>query len=91
MFQQRDVSRVVSLTTEISNDIKDDYPFYADELQKIVNNTFRSMGGGFCGLNVAAFGEMFIITKHLHNEPQNTSVCVKDSLDCPPTAPSFCH
>lgn len=74
MFQQRDVSRVVSFTTEVSNAIKDDYPFYADELPKIVNNTFRSTGGGFYGLNTAAFGELFIITKYLHNEPQNTSV-----------------
>ena len=74
MFQQRDVNCVINLATVISNAIKDDYAFYADELPKIVNNTFLSMGGGFYGLNVAAFGELFIITKHLHSEPQDTAV-----------------
>ena len=76
MFQQRDVSRVVSFTTEVSNAIKDDYPFYADELPKIVNNTFRSVGRGFYSLNTAAFGELFIITKYLHSEPQDASVWI---------------
>lgn len=74
MFQQQVVSRVLSLATEVSNDIKDDYSFYTDELPKIVNNTFRSTGGGFYSLNTAAFGELFIIAKHLHNEPQDTSM-----------------
>ncbi|SFP36604.1 TIGR02391 family protein [Butyrivibrio proteoclasticus] len=74
MFQQRDVSRMVSFTTEVSNAIKDDYPFYAEELPKIANNTFRCIGGGFYNLNTVPFGELFIIVKHLHNEPQDASV-----------------
>ena len=74
MFQHQEANAVFNLIIKVADAIKDDYPFYSDELPQIVRNTFLPMGNGFYGLNTAAFGELFILTKHLHNEPQDTIV-----------------
>ena len=74
MFQPQIVNQVINLADRVSKAIRDDYSFYADEFPKIVRNTFHRMGGGLYSLNTAAFGELFIITKHLHSEPQDISV-----------------
>lgn len=73
IFQPHIVNKVKSLVAKVSDAVREDYPFYADELLQIVRNTFFLMQSGFCGLNTAAFGELFIITKHLHSEPQDLS------------------
>ena len=68
MFQHQEANAVFNLITKVADAIKDDYPFYSDELPQIVRNTFLPMGKGFYGLNTAAFGELFILTKHLRGE-----------------------
>lgn len=74
MFYPQLVKNVIDLVTKVSDAVRDDYPFYASELPQIIRQTFPMMGSGLYGFNTAAFGELFIITKHLHAEPQNTSV-----------------
>ena len=68
------VEQVRGYATKISNSIRYDFPFYANELPQIVETVFRTLGAGSYGLNPAAFGELFIIIKHLHNDPQDVSV-----------------
>ena len=74
MFQHQEANVVFNLIIKVADAVKVDYPFYSDELPKIASIIFPSMGNGFYGLNTAAFGELFILTKHLHNEPQDTFV-----------------
>jgi uncharacterized protein (TIGR02391 family) len=73
MFHPKNVDWVKRLVTKVSDAVRDDYPFYADELPRIIGNTFLPMGYGY-GLNISAFWELFIITKHLHYEPQDISM-----------------
>ena len=74
MFQHQEAKVVFNLITKVADAVKGDYPFYSDELPQIGSIIFPPMGGGFYGLNTASFGELFIIIKHLHNEPQDTFV-----------------
>lgn len=74
MFQHQEVNVVFNLITKVADAVKDDYLFYSNELPQIGSIVFPPMGGGFYGLNTAAFGELLILTKHLHNEPQDTFV-----------------
>lgn len=56
----------------IANCISEEYPFYAMELPKIFRTLFyRNLINSY-NLNVAAFGELFIIIKQLISEPINT-------------------
>lgn len=73
IFQPQIINQVVNTVKMIADAIKDDYPFYANNLPQIVKNVFTPIGGGLYRLNIAAFGELYIITKHLHSEPQDTS------------------
>ena len=74
MFNPQTVKQIISLVDEASDLIRDDYSFYASELPQIIRITFPSISNGFYGINKAAFGELFIITKHLYTEPQDNSV-----------------
>lgn len=73
MFQPQTINHVYDLVSKVSEAISDENPYYANELPKIAKNLFPLMGG-FYSVNTAAFGELYIITKHLHDEPQNTSL-----------------
>lgn len=74
MFFFQSVNLVIELSTKVSDNIRDDYPYYASILPQIAKHTFIPMGNGYYGLNTAAFGGLFFITQHLHSEPQDTSV-----------------
>lgn len=73
MFLPQIINQIVNTVNKVVDTIRDDFPFYANNLPQIVKNAFVSIGGGLYGLNTAAFGELYIITKHLHSEPQDTS------------------
>jgi hypothetical protein len=67
------VRRIQAMVDNIASQVTDDYPFYSQELPSIARNLFRSFPNGSLSLNVAAFGELFIIIMQLHNEPINVS------------------
>lgn len=54
----------------ISNGIANEYPFYAKMLMNIRGNLFNIPP---YSLNIAAFGELFVIIKHISQEPINLS------------------
>lgn len=56
---------------EVAEKIKHEYPFYSQTLPGIGDNLFRPdpFSYGLMALNVAAFGELFIIVQHLVREP----------------------
>lgn len=58
----------------VANGIEGEYPFYTKELKNISTNLFKSPSYGVISLNNAAFGELFIIIKHIIQEPINTTV-----------------
>ena len=58
----------------IADGIKHEYPFYASELKGIAGNLFKEYTYGAVALNSAAFGELFIIVRHIVEEPVDTSV-----------------
>lgn len=76
MFQFQIVNQVINLVAKVAVAVKDDYPFYASELPQIIRRTFFMIGSGTYSINTAAFGELFIITKHLHDDPQDTSAWI---------------
>lgn len=53
----------------VANEIEEEYPFYTKELKNISTNLFKSSAYGMISLNSAAFGELFIIIKHIAQEP----------------------
>ena len=58
----------------ISSGIQYEYPFYSQEpltIGKMLFSTSPSVYG-IITLNQAAFGELFVIIKHIANEPINT-------------------
>ena len=57
----------------ISNGISNEYPFYAKMLINICGNLFIIPQYGAASLNIAAFGELFVIIKHISQEPINLS------------------
>lgn len=67
-----DVDSVRNMISAVARGIKDEYPFYADELPGIgsilfnVNNIY-----GQGSLNTAAFGELYLVLKHIKEEPVN--------------------
>lgn len=64
-----EASRVINLIDNISAAISDVYPFYSKELPAAGRNMFSHNGYGVITLNPAAFGEVFIIIRHLDIEP----------------------
>lgn len=57
----------------ILNGISNEYPFYAEMLKNISGNLFTIPQYGAVSLNNAAFGELFVIIKHISQEPINLS------------------
>lgn len=57
----------------VANGIEREYPFYTKELKNISSNLFKSPAYGVISLNNAAFGELFIIIKHIVQEPVSTT------------------
>ena len=72
MINQSTVNQVLQALSEIAKEIKDEYPFYSAEIPGVSNILFVSRGPGFFSLNTAAFGELFLIIKHLVREPSDT-------------------
>lgn len=58
----------------ISDEVLNEYPFYATELKNIALNLFMDFGYGTMALNNAAFGELYIIIGHIIQEPVDTAV-----------------
>ena len=73
LFQGQEVKQIISLVNKVAAAVKEEYPFYAQELPQIIGITFFTRDGMFYNLNTVAFGELYIIAKHLHIEPQNAS------------------
>lgn len=57
----------------ISDEVLNEYPFYATELKNIASTLFMDFGYGTAALNSAAFGELYIIIGHIIQEPVDTA------------------
>lgn len=73
-FLQTDCWRIQNDLQTISTNIQYEYPFYGHELLEIKNRLFSAPQPpyGMMLLNAAAFGELFIIIKHISSEPIDT-------------------
>lgn len=58
----------------IADGVTEEYPFYATELRRITGILFMNAAYGAATLNNAAFGELFIIIRHIINEPINMAM-----------------
>lgn len=58
----------------VSDGIINEYPFYATELKSISSTLFMDFGCGTVALNNAAFGEVFVIIRHIIQEPVDMAV-----------------
>ena len=70
-FLLNDCQKMQTDLREVAEKIKHEYPFYSQTLPGIGDNLFRPdpFNYGLMALNVAAFGELFIIVQHLVREP----------------------
>lgn len=70
-FLLNDCQKMQTDLREVAEKIKHEYPFYSQTLPGIGDNLFRPdpFNYGLMTLNVAAFGELFIIVQHLVREP----------------------
>ena len=75
---QPEVIQVSSLINAVAENIHEEYPFYAKELPCIASILFPSQGSGVYSLNTCAFGELFLIIKHVAQEPN--SGCFWDNI-----------
>lgn len=74
IYQKRQVDQVANLVDQVSEAIKDIYPFYADVLPQIIRKAFVMSAMGIYSLNPVAFGELYIIVKHLREEPEDAHI-----------------
>lgn len=58
----------------VANGVESEYPFYATELKNISAILFNIPEYGSFSLNCAAFGELFIIIRHIVQEPIDMAV-----------------
>lgn len=65
----QEANQITNLICSVANSIRSEYPFYANELPRIAYILFIPNVYGGNSLNPSAFGEVFIICKHLENEP----------------------
>ena len=72
VYNLAEVNKVASLSDMVAKSIADDYPFYSKNLPSIVRRLFPRLGNGFFSLNIALFGELYLIVQQLHEEPANT-------------------
>lgn len=56
----------------VANGIEGEYSFYTKELKNISTNLFKNSACRMVSLNNAVFGELFIIIKHIVQEPIDT-------------------
>lgn len=68
---QSEVIHVSSLINAVAESIHEEYPFYAKELPRIASILFPSQGSAVYSLNSCAFGELFLIIKHVAQEPNS--------------------
>lgn len=66
---QAEILQVEALIKSVSQYIRTEYPFYADELPKIFSILFLQNPFGAYSLNLCAFGELYLIIKHVMQEP----------------------
>lgn len=73
-FLQSDCLQIRNALQTISSHIQYEYPFYSRELLIIKDILFSSsqLAYGAMLLNPVAFGELYIITKHISSEPIST-------------------
>ena len=64
-----EIQSVRQWISAIATGIQSDYPFYTAELPHIANILFQSNGMGAASLNIAAFGELVVIIRHIEAEP----------------------
>lgn len=69
---QQEANSIIQAITLISNTIQTEYPFYSAELPGIAHNLFKPDPFNGLSINIAAFGELFIIIDHLSKEPVDT-------------------
>ena len=62
------VKRLIGI---VSNGIKDEYPHYASTLARVADILFIQTGYGTFSINPIAFGEMFVMIRHIQAEPVN--------------------
>lgn len=67
-------SNICQQINVIADGIANEYPFYAVELRVISGNLFRDFTYGVVALNSAAFGELFIIIRHIEQEPMDLAI-----------------
>ena len=70
-ISQSDVLSVRQAMSSVAMSIKEEHPFYATELPQLAAILFNTSPFAPAGLNTAAFGELFLIVKHLSVEPEN--------------------
>ena len=64
-----EIQSVCQWIRAIATGIQSDYPFYAATLPRIADILFQSSGMGAASLNIAAFGELVVIIRHIEAEP----------------------
>lgn len=64
-----EIQSVRQWISAIATGIQSDYPFYAAILPRIADILFQSSGIGAASLNIAAFGELVVIIRHIEAEP----------------------
>ncbi|MCI8306141.1 MAG: TIGR02391 family protein [Enterorhabdus sp.] len=73
-IDRRTLQSVRAQLLDLANMVKDEYPFFSDELLGIASVLFGGGIGSSCSINPAAFGELFIIIKNLKIEPFNLAL-----------------
>ena len=74
MCTGNEVQAVLSWISVIQDSIGEDYPYYAKVLPQITSILFGGNGLGLFSINLAAFGELVIIIRHLEAEPNNAGI-----------------
>ena len=69
-----EVQAVLHWVSVIQKNIGEDYPYYAKMLPQITSILFGGNGLGLFSINLAAFGELVIIIRHLEAEPNNAGI-----------------
>ena len=73
-FCENDVRSIRGRILSVVENVAESYPYYAKLLPKIEKVLFFNNGLGLYFLNSVAFGELFVVVKHLINEPVNMTV-----------------
>ena len=65
----QEIQRVHQWINVIASGVPMDYPFYATTLPCVANILFQQNEVGAIFLNLAAFGELVVIVRHIEAEP----------------------